>query len=578
MKFSKITLFAFASIFAIATTSCKKDEVKTLEQSQNEQAGTMTFHCVSDPQSSLKTTVKADGVTPIWSENDQIRITNATNLDMLATNVYSISNGAGTTYAEFTGSSFTGPYYAIYPARAKGAMFPSFTSNGEIAFEIPNVQLYREGSFAEQTAPVVAYSETTDLNFKQVCGYLKLGLNGSGTISHIRLTDTSGFAISGTFVVKPADETPIATVATLDNKGCWNGKSYAAGNNTITIDCGDGLTLSGTDKYVWFVLPVGALEHGFRLLAYTTDGRVAEINATANNKITRGNVKIIKNITLTNFESLMQTSDACGEIYPLVQIGEQIWTQENMRCHLYDMRGERKYDATPTTNTARLLNAGYMSKPNSYSTQPIYYDFRECGVSPYTANLTPELRKKLGLSYSYAAAMGGCSGMDDYQNLPQYPSTTPRQGICPYGFRVPTIQDFDVLLESIGADRDIHGQSGAEKLKTEEGWYAGNFPRYSSEWPSFNGTNEFGFSLLPSGFRRQNHLETTDATIGYGVGLAASMIIGNSGSYNKTSNRNTRRFETVVTEHNTQETQYIQYVSQNYDEPGYMCAVRCIKN
>lgn len=573
MKFSKITLFAFASIFAIATTSCKKDEVKTLEQSKNEQAGTMTFHCTSDTQSSLKTTVKADGVTPIWSENDQIRITNATNMDMLATNVYSISNGAGTTYAEFTGSSFTGPYYAIYPARAKGTMYASYISNGEIVFEIPNVQMYKDGSFAEQTAPVVAYSETTDLNFKQVCGYLKLGLNGNGTLSHIRLTDTSGFAISGAFVVKPTDETPIATVATLDSEECWNGKDCLPGNNTITIDCGEDFTLSGTDKYVWFVLPVGALEHGFRLLAYTTDGKVAEINATANNKITRGNVKIIKNISL-NFDSRMQTSDACGEIYPLVQIGDQIWTQENMRCRSYDMRSEKKYDATPTTSTARLFNARWV---NTYSYQGNYYDFRDNGESPYDDNLTPELRKKLGFMYNYAGAMGGCSTTTDYKSLPKYPSQEPRQGICPYGFRVPTIQDFEKLREHIGSGSDMNGYLGLEKLKSEDGWYVGNFPRYSSEWPSFAGTNESGFSLLPSGYYRKNTKDTTDSAIGYGVGLSATLIIGNSIGYYTTYGEHVAVFETNMTEHNKETEQHFQYITEDrYDY--VMCAVRCIKN
>lgn len=573
MKFSKITLFAFASIFAIATTSCKKDEVKTLEQSKNEQAGTMTFHCVSDPQSSLKTTVKADGVTPIWSENDQIRITNATDMNMSATNVYSISTGAGTTYAEFTGSSFSGPYYAIYPARAKGTMYASYISNGEIVFEIPNVQMYKDGSFAEQTAPVVAYSETTDLNFKQVCGYLKLGLNGNGTLSHIRLTDTSGFAISGAFVVKPTDETPIATVATLNSEECWNGKDCLPGNNTITIDCGEDFTLSGTDKYVWFVLPVGALEHGFRLLAYTTDGKVAEINATANNKITRGNVKIIKNISL-NFDSRMQTSDACGEVYPLVKIGNQIWMQENMRCRSYDMRSEKKYDATPTTSTARLFNAGWVTSGYN-SWQPIYYDFRETGVSPYTDNLTPGLREKLGLLYSYPAAMGGCSAGDDRKKLPKYPDTTPRQGICPYGFRVPTIQDFDELFESIGSESTTRGQNGAEKLKTEDGWYVGTFPYCGSDYPSFKGTNESGFSLLPSGFLRMNPYDMNFPAIGEGVGLMANLIIGNSGGYNHTDSNTPRIFQTTLFYEATEDEQTIQYLDR---DSYYMCAVRCIKN
>ena len=59
---------------------------------------------------------------------------------------------------------------------------------------------------------------------------------------------------------------------------------------------------------------------------------------------------------------------------------------------------------------------------------------------------------------------------------------------CPENWRLPTKADFEELLQYVGsADGD---EKAVEKLKTTDGWNENN-----------NGTNDYGFSALPAGYR-----------------------------------------------------------------------------
>ena len=96
---------------------------------------------------------------------------------------------------------------------------------------------------------------------------------------------------------------------------------------------------------------------------------------------------------------------------------------------------------------------------------------------------------KYGRLYTWAAAMDsvgtwstngkGCGY--DKACSPTYPV----QGVCPSGWHLPTMAEFETLFTAVG------GQSTAGKmLKSTSGWYG-----------SGNGSDAFAFSALPAGFR-----------------------------------------------------------------------------
>ena len=78
-----------------------------------------------------------------------------------------------------------------------------------------------------------------------------------------------------------------------------------------------------------------------------------------------------------------------------------------------------------------------------------------------------------------------------------------KRGLCPTGWRVPSDedwQDLEVFLGVSQADVSLEGSRGTDelgcgiKLKAESGWLNDE-----------KGTDDFGFSALPGGFRRYNN-------------------------------------------------------------------------
>jgi uncharacterized protein (TIGR02145 family) len=113
--------------------------------------------------------------------------------------------------------------------------------------------------------------------------------------------------------------------------------------------------------------------------------------------------------------------------------------------------------------------------------------------------------------------------------------TATLDSICPSEWRVPTKQDFLILLEQIGVDTTtlIGRQKGSlgENLKAP------------SSWTKNNSTNEFNFSALASGWHQDNNGYNnlgTKATFWTSssntISLKWSLIIENNGDVNLLEN------------------------------------------
>lgn len=86
---------------------------------------------------------------------------------------------------------------------------------------------------------------------------------------------------------------------------------------------------------------------------------------------------------------------------------------------------------------------------------------------------------KYGRLYQWAAAMGLDAGNNDLS----WGGALPRQGICPGGWHVPSDAEWTMLSDFVGT-------SPGTKLKSSTGWSS-----------SGNGTDTFGFNVLPGGDR-----------------------------------------------------------------------------
>ncbi len=133
-----------------------------------------------------------------------------------------------------------------------------------------------------------------------------------------------------------------------------------------------------------------------------------------------------------------------GQVYRKVTIGEQIWMAENLNYETEESLCYNDADSN-CTKYGRLYSwPAAMDSAGTWSTNGMGCGYREC--SP----------------------------------------TYPVRGVCPEGWHLPSKTEFEALITAVG------GKDGAgTALKSTSGWY------YDG-----NGTDDFGFSALPAGYRQ----------------------------------------------------------------------------
>ena len=142
-----------------------------------------------------------------------------------------------------------------------------------------------------------------------------------------------------------------------------------------------------------------------------------------------------------------------GQVYNTIQILSQCWLKENM-------------------NVGNMIN-GSQSQTNNGITEKYCY------------NNSPDSCTKYG-------------GLYKWDEMMQYTDIEGARGICPPGWHVPTNEELKLLegavdsLYGIGAvewdSSGFRGYDAGKNLKTTSGWYADG-----------NGTDRYGFSVLPGG-------------------------------------------------------------------------------
>jgi uncharacterized protein (TIGR02145 family) len=133
-------------------------------------------------------------------------------------------------------------------------------------------------------------------------------------------------------------------------------------------------------------------------------------------------------------------TDIDGNVYETVQIGEQVWMKENLKVTQLN-------DGTPIPNA---FGTDWVN-----STGPAYGIFNNATTPTY------------GNLYNWQAVETG--------------------KLCPVGWHVPTVDDMQVLAQTLGG----HNLAGGKLKAVNANWSS----------PNTGATNESGFTALSSGFR-----------------------------------------------------------------------------
>ena len=142
-----------------------------------------------------------------------------------------------------------------------------------------------------------------------------------------------------------------------------------------------------------------------------------------------------------------------GIEYSTVRIGEQTWMAENLNAGTF-----RNGDPIPEAKTKKEWIEAAKKKQPAWC----YYDNNSGNGSVH------------GKLYNY------------------YAISDPR-GLAPQGWHVPSDEEWEVLLQTLGGEKANNFENISLKLKSKD------------KWGSTKATNESGFSALPSGRRNGNN-------------------------------------------------------------------------
>lgn len=149
--------------------------------------------------------------------------------------------------------------------------------------------------------------------------------------------------------------------------------------------------------------------------------------------------------------------------YETILIGDQCWFAENLRTTIY-----KNGDLIP----AGLTDGEWTST---------------------TSGATAVFGDGSSLCFNFSPDLDACDesqSLEEYGRLYNWYAVGDWRGLCPTGWHVPTDGEWTGMDDFIAAQ----GYSGNEgiALRSTYGWYEGG-----------NGTDDFGFSLLPGGYSNQ---------------------------------------------------------------------------
>ncbi|MBP3533313.1 MAG: leucine-rich repeat domain-containing protein [Alistipes sp.] len=180
----------------------------------------------------------------------------------------------------------------VYPYSESYMITPS---SGNIEAKLPAVQKYLQGSYGLESSPMISSGYYTQFALKNVCGWLKLQLSGTGTITKITLKGNNGEQLAGDMYINAEDATVTLASASVDNDDNQETGGTLVFEDSIVreveLDCDGGVDLSGADVTPFYIaLPPTVFEKGFTATLHFDNGMQKEISTSKKVEITRNHI------------------------------------------------------------------------------------------------------------------------------------------------------------------------------------------------------------------------------------------------------------------------------------------------
>lgn len=172
-------------------------------------------------------------------------------------------------------------------------------------------------------------------------------------------------------------------------------------------------------------------------------------------------------------------TDVEGNVYPYVVIGTQTWMAKNLQT--------TKYNNGDDITTGLANEAWQNTTSGAYSVFPHTGD--SWGNPIEGIDSDGEMINAYGILYNWYAVVD-------------------ERGVCPTGWRIPTLEDYETLRDFAigeGYPNEWNSVEGVADALRSTSVAPDPHPRWDAyEWEDYNHLDVYGFNALPSGYRTGN--------------------------------------------------------------------------
>ncbi len=308
---------------------------------------------------------------------------------------------------------------------------------------------------AEPVIPVMLNRAMAKVNISVNTGG-SLDADISAASLSFRLNTSAVVSLSSGTVSSPSDEAltvPYGSL-TLNEDGKYDGLSFITVPQDVTADK-EFVNVTLGDESV--ALPLGkavefksGMQYHIELLIDRL-GVDYKLDFTISEEPWTDGIDVDDNVGIEGGDDLEYVTDIDNNQYPVVRIGKKLWMAEN----LVVTRFNDGTDIPLRLSSTEWYEAAFSETPG-YS----YFEMNDVNIEKY------------GLYYNWHAVESG--------------------KLCPKGWRMPTLADYEEMVETLGGVQAAH-----PAMKATSGWVDMNY----QELPQYQGTNSSGFNGVPAGWR-----------------------------------------------------------------------------
>lgn len=359
---------ATATLFASCSKDLTSDIDNTIDNS-TEPVKTITV-TVDNNQSRIHMGDENNSYIPLfWSEGDALSINGTSDSEALT------ADQAGGTTATFTiPQSITGDLRVIYPADI---------CNNAAYFYLDSELEYNPTKLANAQPILMGFlpSGSDKLSLKHMCGYLRVQLTGNATVTKVMLRTLDHKPISG-FFKQTINAEQVSMIEYTEN-GIADGHFVSP---VITINCGQGVTLTGEATAFDFALPAGNY-NGFALTIIDSNNKQQTVAAYKNGKQIEAGVMTKMSPLTVNCTDEVGVYDVNTFIGYIRTLEKDCWLDNDNNFHLRADISLKDFDRSDIVNYHNLIY--FRSDYTTYNNDDLnIWDGHNFTISDYSSTIS----------------------------------------------------------------------------------------------------------------------------------------------------------------------------------------------